>query len=655
MLAVLLAASSLAFAQLPIEQTVDDLFRTRQPRETAISPDGKWVAWVQPAAGSEDTGEIWIRDLQSNKPFRISAGKTATDEHAIAWSPDNSQLAFLSDADSKGQMQLYIAPATAKAKARRVTASPLNGPVARPEWSPDGTQIAFLYAKGAGRAQGALEATAAQVGEIDSAIVYQRVAIASAKGGGDAREITPADQYVYEYAWSPDSARFVYIAAPGPGENNWWIAAIHTVEISTGASHQVVKPQWQVTVPRFSPDGKSIAYINGLMSDEGFTGGDIFVVDSEGRTAPRNLTPGRKTSPSWLRWTASGKQLLFTESDKGGLAVSTLDVATGSAERVWRGDETIASSQLGYATYDLSMTRDLSKSAVIRSSFDAPPEVWAGPIGQWKQVTNLNTGLNKAWGAARSIEWKSEQFDVQGWLLEPARYDKTKRYPMVVVIHGGPSSSVKPAWGTPFFNTSVLSEQGYFVFLPNPRGSYGQGEAFTQANIKDFGAGDLRDILSGVDAVLSQYPAVDPKRLGVAGWSYGGFMSMWTVTQTGRFKAAVAGAGIANWQSYYGENSIDQWMIPFFGATVYDDPEVYRKSSPITFIKQVKTPTLVVVGERDGECPAPQSFEFWHALKTLGVKTSLYVYPGEGHLFHNRDNVRDLMKRVLGWFNDNLK
>ena len=166
---------------------------------------------------------------------------------------------------------------------------------------------------------------------------------------------------------------------------------------------------------------------------------------------------------------------------------------------------------------------------------------------------------------------------------------------MVVSIHGGPANLNTPHWPGANFDLSVLSALGYFVFFPNPRGSYGQGEAFTRANVKDFGYGDLRDVMAGVDAVLKQAP-VDPNRMGVAGWSYGGYMTMWTVTQTNRFKAAVAGAGIANWQSYYGENSIDQWMIPYFGASVYDDPAVYAKSSPITFIKNVKTPTLIVVG-----------------------------------------------------------
>jgi dipeptidyl aminopeptidase/acylaminoacyl peptidase len=153
---------------------------------------------------------------------------------------------------------------------------------------------------------------------------------------------------------------------------------------------------------------------------------------------------------------------------------------------------------------------------------------------------------------------------------------------------------------------------------------------------------------------MKKYP-IDPARLGVTGWSYGGFMTMWTVTRTNRFHAAVAGAGIANWQSYYGQNLIDQWMIPFFGASVYDNPAVYEKSSPIHFIKNVKTPTLVIVGERDAECPSSQSYEFWHALKTLGVPTQLIIYPGEGHLFRDPKHQADRLDQTVEWFDKYLK
>ena len=200
---------------------------------------------------------------------------------------------------------------------------------------------------------------------------------------------------------------------------------------------------------------------------------------------------------------------------------------------------------------------------------------------------------------------------------------------------------------------AALASRGYYVFKPNPRGSYGQGEAFTQANVKDFGYGDLRDILAGLDAVLQSAP-IDAERVGITGWSYGGYMTMWALTQTQRFKAAVAGAGLSDWLSYYGTNDIDTWMLPYFGASVYDDPKVYERSSPMTFIKNVRTPTLLLGGDRDAEVPISQSYEYWHALRRLGVTTEFVVYPDEGHVFFKRQDQLDAMWRVVDWFDNHM-
>ena len=308
----------------------------------------------------------------------------------------------------------------------------------------------------------------------------------------------------------------------------------------------------------------------------------------------------------------------------------------------------------GFWSTSASLSRDGSVAAFVRSSYAEPPEIWAGTLGKWKQVTRSNAGVKPAWGEAKSLHWKSDGFAVQGWLIYPRNFDPAKKYPMVVSVHGGPSVGVQPSWPNAFEYEMALPVGGYFLFLPNPRGSFGQGEAFTRANVKDFGYGDWKDILAGVGEALRVAP-IDPQRLGLTGWSYGGFMTMWGVTQTDRFRAAVAGAGIANWSSYYGENKIDQWMIPFFGKSVYEDPEVYARSAPLTFIKNVKTPTLILVGDSDGECPTPQSYEFWHALKTLGVETQLVVYEREGHMFVKPEHLRDVIHRTTAWFDEHLK
>src|SRR5207245_1108347 len=374
------------------------------------------------------------------------------------------------------------------------------------------------------------------------------------------------------------------------------------------------------------------------MSDEGSTGGDLFGIPAGGGER-RNLTPNLKASVTSFRWLSSDS-ILLSEVVAGDDAFVQLGVGDGSMQTLWRGAEGI---QWSFAS---------GKSGVVRSACRKPPEGWTGPIGNWKQLTQVNT-MAIPWGEGQSVHWHSDDFDVQGWLLGPANVDPNKKYPLVVSIHGGPASAALASF--PREQNAALAAAGYFVFMANPRGSYGQGEAFTRANVKDFGGGDLRDILAGVDAVLKEHPMIDANRVGVWGWSYGGFMTMWTVTQTNRFRAAVAGAGVANWQSYYGENDIDEWMIPYFGATVYDDPAVYAKSAPITFIKSVQTPTLVLVGERDGECPAPQSFEFWHALKSLGVDTQLVVYADEGHSIRKLEHRRDIAHRIVQWFDSHMK
>jgi dipeptidyl aminopeptidase/acylaminoacyl peptidase len=675
-LAFVLAGTQKGLAQRPetsdrtqIENVLRGLNRGRSFGQVAISPDGKRLAWIE---GGRGGGEIEIAPTSDlSQPTRITAATKADQrcrEGEIAWEPDSKALAFLSDcADPGTQANLYLSRLDGS-PAKRLTV--MHGLAHAPAFSPDGSGIAFLYVQGATRPAGALAAMKPPSGVIgEDGVEVQRVGMTRVDAeAAPPTQLTPANLHVYEFDWAPDSKGLAYVAADPPGENNWWVAKLYKQTLN-GEPKVLLAPAevsgplhgLQIAVPRWSPDGKTIAFIGGLMSDQGSTGGDVWLVSADSGQ-PRDISKGRPTSPAWLEWGTN--DYLFVSELAGGN--SQLIRFKLSGDRTGDGSVTFGSPIFsipgsvgdGRMEMSLSSTTDRSLFVFGASTFEHPREIYGAKPGTVMnsgldgvmQLSHWNDGVQPAWGKAESLNWKSDGFRVQGWLLLPKDYDAAKKYPLIVEVHGGPAAAVTARWGGGGgLSSTAFSALGYFVLMANPRGSFGQGEAFTQANRKDFGYGDLRDILAGVDTVEAKYP-IDSKRVGITGWSYGGFMSMFAVTQTNRFKAAVAGAGLSNWQSYYGENSIDQWMIPYFGASVYDDPAVYARSSAINFIKQAHTPTLVVVGDRDGECPAPQSYEFWHALRDEHVPTQLVVYPDEGHGFVNPEHRRDVMDRAVEWF-----
>jgi dipeptidyl aminopeptidase/acylaminoacyl peptidase len=638
-----------------IEKLLGELGKVRQIEAVQLSPDGSQLAWVVRTQGKDS---IEVAKADGSAAQRIGTDKPGTcNQGDIAWAPDSHHLAFLSDCASGGkQKELFLVDAQAKTAPKKLAS--LTGVAQGLSWAADGKTLGFLYVPNGTRRASAVFAAKPAAGEIGvDGMEVQRVAAVDASGG-PVQLLTSADTYAYEFAWSPDGKRITYTAALPPGDNNWWLAKLYVQDAQAGATAKLVLDPstvkgslhgLQMALPRWSPDGERIAFIGGLMSDQGATGGDIYAVPSNGGE-PVNLTPDIHVTPAWLSWT-SPQQLLVAQVSNGQSQVAEYALTADKATQARTLFTVPASISDGSAEMALSLSGDHTRVAFVQSSYANAPEVHAGALGETAPaaVTTFNAGLKPGWGKAESVEWDNEGHHVQGWLLYPANYDPKKSYPMIVTVHGGPSSAVIPRWPGVGFGGSPFSALGYFVFMPNPRGSFGQGEAFVQANRKDFGHGDLRDILAGIDTIEKKLP-VDDQRLGLTGWSYGGFMSMFIPTQTQRFRAVVAGAGIANWQSYYGQNLIDQWMIPFFGASVYDDPEAYAKSSAINFIKQVKSPTLIVVGDRDAECPAPQSFEYWHALRAQGVPTSLVVYPNEGHHFVDPDHQRDVLQRALMWF-----
>jgi len=635
-----------------IEQILAAHAKVDRVGSVALSHDGTHLAWTQSEHGKK---ELMLASWDGKDAHAVKIPGDCHEE-GIRWAPKSDDLALLTickiDPSNTKPIKgaLWVVDGTGKTTPRKVT--DLSGFASDVQWAPDGRRIAFMYVPGATRMPFATASGNPRVGVIGQhEVQVERIAEVPASGGTP-NIVTPASLYVYEFDLSPDDSRITYTAAPPPGDDNWWSAKLYTQKNQPGAQPEVVVDPATVTgslrgmqmqQPTWSPDGKYIYFVGGLMSDRGADAGELYRVTPRA-AQPVDMTPGIRVTLHQFTF-LTPDTLVFTQERLGHVQVAQYSIS-GAAAKLSRVLFTLPG-----ALRDVSISSGTPhRIAYAASSFERAPEVYSGELGDRAPpaVTAVNAALKPSWGKARSVEWHDGKFLVQGWLLYPANFDPHKTYPLIVSVHGGPTFENLPFWGT---NATAYSSFGYFVLLPNPRGSTGEGEAFVRQNIgaAKMGYGDLDDILAGIDAVEKIAP-IDNDRLGMTGWSYGGFMSMFAPTQTNRFKAVVAGAGISDWKSYYGENQIDGWMIPFFGASVYQDPEAYEKSSAINYITHDHTPALIVVGERDEECPAPQSFEYWHALKTLGVPTTLVVYANQGHGISNHDDQVDILRRSLDWF-----
>ncbi|MGI9058153.1 MAG: prolyl oligopeptidase family serine peptidase [Ktedonobacteraceae bacterium] len=622
----------------------------RSATDANISPDGKRTIfvvseWVPDKP--KQRSRIWMVDTAGGDPRPLTNGPRA--DTCPRWSPNGQHIAFLSrSGGEKDKAQLHLISSKG-GEAKQLCSMP-NG-VSDLSWSPNGSRIAFLSLEGN-------EPTSDPKVFQPGTGRHQR--LWTVRVDSDTPEpITPDGQTIWQYAWSPDGKEFAVYYAIGPDETDWYRGQIGLVSARGGAIHQLTQLTRQACALTWSPDGTRLGYISGEWSDPDRGGGDIYVLSLQDG-ATRNLTPSVEYSPTWCRWFPDGRKLLYVAWDGVSNQLGIVNEANGEMETLFR-DFIIGERFWPH----LSTTPDL-QHCVFTHSDRYPPDVWYGTItleGDMLSSTGRNrlTYLNPlhedtlALAPTERIRYAStDGWQIDALLTLPLATPETPKSdilpPLIVNVHGGPSGCWLDDWDS--YRTQLLATAGYAVLRANVRGSMGRGVAFADAVVGDMGGKDFQDILNGVDYLVQQ-GLVDGERVGIMGWSYGGFMVAWAVTQTTRFKAAIMGAGVCDFHSFHAQSNIPDWDMRFLSneiITPSQHPAIYRARSAITYVQRVTTPTLIVHGESDPCVPVNQAYEFYRALCENNVPTELVVYPREGHGLSERDHLRDYQQRILKWF-----
>ncbi|HEV8192812.1 MAG TPA: S9 family peptidase [Ktedonobacterales bacterium] len=631
-----------------VAATTERLLDIRQMGDVALTADGQRAAFVIYDWVPErqlPRGRLWMLEVDGGEPRPLATGNG--EDGNPRWSPDGSRLAYISKREGEQQKPQLYQLSVEGGEARRVCLMP-NG-VEEVAWSPDGARIAVLSLEGD------------EPGK-DPIVVgpdrHRR--LWTVRPESDAPEpVTPPDVTVWEYAWSPDGSRLAVYYSTGSDETDWYRGQIGVMPVGGGAVRQIVRLDCQASALAWSPDGTRLAYVSGEWSDRGLVGGDVFVVAVSADAAlaeARNLTPGIDFSPSWLQWFPDGQRLLYVGSSGTTNTIGILDTETGALAPL------VADFIIGPAFQPrLAATPDLRRFVATHSDRLHPPDLWLGELPDvspgtasitWRQLTRFNPILEETVRLAPAQKGSYEGAD--GWRIEalltlPPEPKRGSPPPLVVDVHGGPTSAWRDDWRGGAFLVQVLAAAGFAVFQPNPRGSVGRGVAFTNAVLGDMGGKDFEDILRGIDYLVER-GLVDGERVGIMGWSYGGFMTAWAVANSSRFKAALMGAGICDFHSFHGQTNIADWDMRFVGADPLENPDTYRARSAITTTRSVTTPTLILHGENDQCVPVNQAYAFYRALRERHVPTELAVYPREGHGVRERAHSVDLNQRALRWF-----
>ncbi|MEJ7762976.1 MAG: S9 family peptidase [Thermomicrobiales bacterium] len=615
------------------------------PSDAQLSPDGGRVLFtVAPGgrAGEHQESTIWIAG-EASEPRPFSAG-TAHDAHP-RWSPDGQRVAFISDRIERGESRLFLIHAGG-GEARPL--GDLQGEMAPPVWSPDGRWIAILVKEPIPAAEKARHEARDDADLAGAGLRPNRLWVVDATGG-KARQLTFGQRQVWSVAWTPDDQ--------------------HIVTLTTGSADPdtVFAPGDLWRIPATGGVPHFVARFPVLP-------GDPVVVDMPGGPVVAIRANAHRADPSDSVWTvplAGGEPVKALPDMRGVVehiaaapghpgevvvrivegthaAVYRLALASGELTPITPADRHGRGTVVGAP----SLSADGKTIALVWSDGDTPDEVWLGtPGGAARALTTFGTPFRGRLGRVETVHWPSDDgVEIEGMLVLPAGHRPDQRVPLIVEIHGGPSWQWEERTMLSWHDwAQMLAGRGYASLAPNPRGSTGYGSAFQTLLQDDVGGGEARDLISGARAMVERGIA-DPDRLGVGGWSWGGYLTAWTITQTTMFRAAVMGAGLANMVSDHGQNdipSMNDWIFP---GHAYDHLDHYWQASPIRHIDRVTTPTLILHGAGDDRVHPAQAMEYHRALKTRGVPVEFVRYPREGHGIKERLHQIDLMGRIIAWY-----
>ena len=634
--------------------TIDQSLEMKSAFNPKISPDGRRVVYEVQSANWEDNSfdrNLWIADIASGEVRQLTSAKKSST--GADWSPDGKWIAFISDRPAQisgstaDKKQLYVISADG-GEAQQLSKS--ESDVGGFEWAPDSRRIAFAAADPEPKT---LKDRKEKYGEYS--VVHADYQMAhlwtielpdgTMNAAPEAKRLTEGDAFsVGSFAWSPDGARIAFSAQRDPDLISGFSSNIYVLTMADKAVKKIVDALGPGTNPKWSPDGKKIAYQTAAGSKYFFyTNGRIAVVPAEGGT-PEVVTGAFDEDPNLLHWGPDG--IYFEATQKTYAHVFRVNPETKVAEKLDTPEHAVA--------FGFSFARDFNHAAFRAAMENEYGEIYAASVAPWKakKLTSLGEQLKPFNIAHREvISWKSaDGTTIEGVLYTPSDFDAKKKYPLLVVIHGGPTGVDQPVVGPDrYYPIERFVAKGALVLRPNYRGSAGYGEKFRALNVRNLGVGDYADVISGVDALIAK-GSVDKERVGAMGWSQGGYISAFITASSDRFKAVSVGAGISDWMTYYANTDITPFTQQYLHGTPWDDPEIYRKTSPITYVAKAKTPTLIQHGENDRRVPIPNAYELRQALEDRGVPVKMVVYKGFGHGINKPKQQRAVMEENEKWF-----